>query len=81
MPPLAVDLRFLLTIWTDSAEAEHTIGARVMQELHRHPVLDVSSLSGDGGWRSFESVHIIPSELSNEDLMIPRWRAVPYGAI
>jgi hypothetical protein len=68
-PPLSVDLHFLLSIWTDSAVAEHTICAWVMQQLHRHPILDRSSLSSDGGWGVDDVVHLLPSELSNEDLM------------
>ncbi|MBU4264366.1 MAG: DUF4255 domain-containing protein [Proteobacteria bacterium] len=68
-PPLSVDLHFMLSIWTDSAVAEHTICAWVMQQLHHHPIMDRSSLSSDGGWGADDVVHILPSELSNEDLM------------
>jgi hypothetical protein len=40
-----------------------------MSQLHRHPILDVSSLTEEGGWRNDDLVQIIPAELSNEDLM------------
>ena len=67
--PLSVDLHFLITVWADSSAAEQTICAWVMNQLHQHPILDVSSLNADGGWRNDDVVQIIPAELSNEDLM------------
>ena len=67
--PLALNLHFLLTVWADNAVAEHAICGWVMQELHRHPIMDASSLSADGGWRPGETVQIVPAELSTEDLM------------
>jgi len=67
--PLSVDLHFLIIVWSDSAVAEQTICAWVMQQLHQHPIMDVSSLTREGGWRNEDVVQIIPAELSNEDLM------------
>lgn len=67
--PLTVDLHMLLTVWADSAVAEQTICAWVMHQLHQRPIMDSSSLSTDGGWQRDDVVHIIPAELSNEDLM------------
>jgi len=67
--PLAVDLHFLITIWSESAAAEQTICAWVMSQLHQHPIMDISSLTEEGGWRNDDVVQIIPAELSNEDLM------------
>ncbi len=67
--PLSLDLHFLLTLWSGSAAAEQTICAWVMQQLHHHPIMDVSSLSPEGGWGSEDVIQIIPAELSNEDLM------------
>lgn len=76
--PLSVDLHFMLSVWADSASAEHTICAWVMSQLHQHPIMDVSSLTEEGGWSKDDVVHIIPAELSNEDLMRV-WDAVaPY---
>lgn len=43
--------------------------AWAMRALHRSPVLDLSVLSEDGGWRRDESVHVLPAELSTEDVM------------
>ncbi|MFH7319209.1 DUF4255 domain-containing protein [Desulfurivibrio sp. D14AmB] len=68
-PPLSVDLHFLLTIWSESAAAEQTICAWAMQQLHEHPIMDLSSLSREGGWGHDDVIQIIPAELSNEDLM------------
>ncbi len=68
-PPLSVDLHLMLSVWADSAVAEHSICAWAMHQLHHHPIMDVSSLSSDGGWGPDDIVHIIPAELSNEDLM------------
>jgi len=67
--PLSVDLHLLISVWADSAAAEHTLCAWTMHQLHQHPILDVSSLTAEGGWRNDDVVHIIPAELSNEDLM------------
>jgi len=67
--PLSVDLHYLISVWADSSAAEHTICAWTMRQLHNHPILDSSSLTEDGGWLPDDVVHIIPSELSNEDLM------------
>lgn len=67
--PLAVDLHFLLTIWSESAVAEQTLCAWAMSLLHQHPLMDISSLSQEGGWGHDDVVQIIPAELSNEELM------------
>ncbi len=69
LPPLSVDLHYLLTIWASGSEEEHRVAAWVMHQLHHHPTLDVSSLSPDGEWGRDEVVQIIPAELSNEDMM------------
>ncbi len=68
-PPLMLDLHYLLTVWTDSPLAEHSIVAWVMRELHQQPVMDISSLSLDADWGKDDVVQIIPAELSNEDMM------------
>ncbi len=76
--PLSVDLHFMLSVWADSASAEHNISAWAMSQLHQHPIMDVSSLTEEGGWSTDNVVHIIPPELSNEDLM-RIWDAIaPY---
>ena len=76
--PLSVDLHFMLSFWANSAAAEQTICAWAMRQLHHHPIMDVSSLTEEGGWSPDDVVHIIPAELSNEDLM-RIWDAIaPY---
>ncbi|MBW4484542.1 MAG: DUF4255 domain-containing protein [Tildeniella torsiva UHER 1998/13D] len=67
--PLSVDLHYLLTVWADSALAEHILLAWTMRQFHRLPILDESYLSTDAGWGPGEVVQIIPAELSNEDMM------------
>ena len=68
-PPLSVDLHFMVSVWADSAAAEQTISAWVMQQLNEHPMLDASSLTPEGGWATGDYVQIVPAELTNEDLM------------
>lgn len=68
-PPLSLDLHLLLSVWADTALAEHTILSWTMLQLHLHPVLDASSLTPEGGWNAGDFVQLIPAELSTEDLM------------
>ena len=56
-------------------------------QLQMHPVLDSSSLSPEAGWNPGDIVHMIPAELSNEelmriwDLLLPKYRlSVSYTA-
>jgi hypothetical protein len=67
--PLSVDLHFLFTFWSTSAESEHLALAWTMRQLHLTPLLDGTILSTDAAWNADEIVHLIPSELSNEDTM------------
>jgi len=67
--PLSLDLHYLLSAWFLSALSEQTVLAWTMQQLHMRSVLDVSSLSPDAGWTAGDVVHMIPAELSNEDVM------------
>ena len=67
--PLSLDLHYLMTVWTDSAVAEHHILAWAMRELYAHPTLNASSLSAEAGWTPNDIVQIIPTELSTEDMM------------
>jgi hypothetical protein len=67
--PLAVDLHYLLTVWANSALAEHTILSWAMRQIHLHPVLNISSLSPEADWGPGDVVQLIPAELSNEDVM------------
>ncbi len=85
--PLSIDIHFILSIWTNSSFIEQTLAVWIMNELHHHPVMDISSLSPDGKWGPDEIVQIIPAELSNEEVMriwdslVPNYRfSMPYTA-
>jgi hypothetical protein len=66
---LGLDVHLLLTVWSGSAATELTVFAWMLRELHREPLLDASSLSSNGGWRSDEVIQLIPAEMSVEDMM------------
>ncbi len=67
--PLSIDLHYLLSVWADDALAEQTILGWALRQLYSNPVLDVSSLSPEAEWDGGDLVQLVPSELSNEDLM------------
>lgn len=67
--PLPVNLHYLLTAWSGSAETEQVLLAWAMRHLHEHPILDTSSLTPDGDWARGEVIHVAPEELTNEDLL------------
>jgi hypothetical protein len=67
--PLSVDLRYLFTFWSNSAESEQLVLAWTMRQLHEVPVLDASILSGEAAWTADDVIQLIPEEISNEDLM------------
>jgi len=69
MPPLALDLHYLLTVWGDSAETEQTVLGWTMLQLYEHEALSASDLSPEPGWSAADLVQVIPAELSTEDLM------------
>lgn len=68
-PTLFLDLHYLLTYWGKSAEAEQSILAWVMQWLETNPVLDSSILSSVAEWEDGETVQLIPTNLSLEDIL------------
>lgn len=78
-PPLALDLHFLLTVWSDKVEDELRIMGWTMLKLHTHQILGASDLTEEGKFGPDEVIHVIPAELSNEDLM-RIWDAIrrPY---
>lgn len=76
--PLGIDLHFLLTIWADKAEDEHTLLAWAMREMHQHAFLDRSSLSEVAAWAPDEQINIAPAELSPEE-MARIWEAAHRG--
>ena len=67
--PLGLELHYLVTAWAANAAREHEALAWVMRELYRHPVLDRSVLAPIDVWRAEEAVHLVPTELSTEDMM------------
>lgn len=67
--PLSLDLHIMMTVWAGTPLIELTLLAWVMRQLHLHPLLDAGRLSPDGGWQPGEVVHVVPAELSNEDMM------------
>jgi hypothetical protein len=67
--PLTIDLHYLFTVWASDALHEQLILAWTMRQLHTLPILDASSLLPDADWDPDETVQLIPSELSTEDMM------------
>jgi hypothetical protein len=67
--PLSIHLHLLFSLWSTSAASDHLVLAWLLRQLHEHPILDASSLNADAAWGADEVVHLIPSELSNEDMM------------
>jgi hypothetical protein len=67
--PLHLDLHYLMTAWAANPLDEQVPMAWAMRQLHRVPLLDLSSLSPDGGWERDETVQILPDELTTEDVM------------
>jgi hypothetical protein len=69
LPPLALDLHFLLTIWADNAVAELTLMGWSARQLYLHQTLTQSDLNPDGGWGADDHIQIIPAEMTSEDMM------------
>ena len=85
--PLSLCLYYLFIIWSNVPLIESTIAAWIMSQIHQHPLLDQSVLSGTGDWGPDEQVVIVPIEMTNEDLMrlwdalMPTYRlSLPYLA-
>jgi hypothetical protein len=69
LAPLGLDLHFMLTAWSGSAQDELITLAWAMRQLYQHPILDASSLSPEARWGSDEVIQIIPAELATEEMM------------
>lgn len=67
--PLSLDLHYLVSFWADNALDEHTMLGWTLGHLHRHPVLDASTLSPEAAWEASDVIQLIPAELSTEDIM------------
>ena len=77
--PLAVDLHLLLTVWADTARAEHTILGWALRQLSLTPTLDASLLDPRGAWQADDVIHLAPVELRVEEIA-RLWEAMdqPY---
>jgi hypothetical protein len=69
LSPLALELHYLLTPWSQSPQTEQVLLAWAASMLHRNAILDASSLMPEAGWAEDDVIHVVPSELSTEDLM------------
>ena len=67
--PLSLHLHLLFSLWSTNAAHDHLVLAWLLRQLHEHPILDSAALSADADWAPDEVVHLIPAELSNEDMM------------
>lgn len=67
--PLPLNLHYLLTVWSNSAEAEHNVFTWAMRQLYQQPIFNRSLLANDADWGSDEFLQVIPAEISNEDIM------------
>ena len=76
--PLSVDLRYLFSFWSSSAENEQLVLAWTMRQLHEVPILDSSILSAEADWAPDDVIQLIPEEITNEDLM-RIWDAIEPG--
>jgi hypothetical protein len=79
IPALALDLHYLMSAWSKSAQTEQVLLAWASSMLHQHAILDASSLTPDAGWSPDDAIHIVPSDISTEDMMRV-WEAMapPY---
>jgi len=76
--PLSLDLHYLVTVWADSSLEEHTVLGWVMRELQQHQAMSLSDLSPEADWSADDIVQVVPSEMSNEDMM-RIWDALDPG--
>ncbi len=67
--PLGLDLHYLLTAWSATAQEEQITLTWALRQLYLHPILDASALSPEADWGADEVIQVIPSELANEDMM------------
>jgi hypothetical protein len=72
-PPLAVDLHYLISAFTDSADdhRSHRLLGRAMRILHDHPVLDRkdirTALEAADLHAQIERIRIRPAQMSNDE--------------
>jgi len=66
---LYLDLHYLITYWGTDPQAEQTILGWTMQQLQSAAILDSSILTPAATWDPNESVQIVPTDLSLEDIL------------
>ncbi len=66
--PLSLQAHILFSFWTANANTELLLLGWLMRALHENPVLDRSSLDVDAAWTVEDVIHLIPEELSVEDM-------------
>ena len=76
--PLPVRISFLLTAWGQDASTEHDMLGWAMRAIADNPVLSSGFLNAavPGVFRPDETVEIVPTELSNNDVFL-LWQVLP----
>lgn len=67
--PLSLELHYLVTAWSADSRDEQTLLSWTMLELHRTSLLDRAQLVPAALWEPGESIQIVPSEMSHENMM------------
>jgi len=68
-PALPVDLHWLLSVWSTSSAAEHSVFAWAMSQLEQQPLLDSTMLPPEAGWKEGDTVQLLPEELPLDEVM------------
>ena len=66
---LALELRYLLTVWGSTAEQEQEVLAQCMEILDRHAVLSGGLLDSNYVWEEGTEIKIALESISNEDML------------
>lgn len=66
---LPLELHYLLTVWSGSAEAEQTLMTWALRFVCDNPVLDTSLLATNAGFDPEDRVHVVLAEMTTEDLL------------
>lgn len=79
-PPLALDLRYLLTIWAPDVVLQHRIAGWLMRRLHENPLVPFTFLDSvaPGVFHQDETIELLLEDLSNKDLF-RIWSSVSGG--
>ena len=82
---LALDLRYLLTVWVSDAEREHQILQDCIEILDRNAIVSGAQLDSAYDWEPGAALKVVLDALSHEDMMRlwdllePTYRlSVPY---